>query len=293
MKVAINGASGFLGKLLVKKLLKHDDVKIIAFTSIIDVFDKYDVNGKLEVHGRDSFRNRELVGVDVLINCAFPRNNDGKEMALGLKYISDFLNQAVNDGVKSVINISSQSVYSQNRTEAASEDYELCLESEYAVGKFASELLTNNICRNIRHTNIRLASLIGPDFDQRVVNKMVASAIKTNTINIVKGNQQFGYMNVDDAANALVMVVMNKDSTWENVYNLGISGGYSLEYLAESVRSILKHKDIKILKNEKTYNVNSTLICTKFFEKFKFQNYTSIIDSINQIIKKEGETIIE
>lgn len=293
MKVAINGASGFLGKLLVKKLLEYDDVKITAFTSKKNIFDKYNGKEKLEVHSRNSYRNGELVGVDVLINCAFPRNNDGKQMAVGLKYISDFLNQAVNDGVKSVINVSSQSVYSQNRSEPASEDSELCLESEYAVGKFASELLTNNICRNIRHTNIRLASLIGPDFDQRVVNKMVVSAIKTNTINIVKGNQQFGYMNVTDATNAIVMVVMNRDSTWDNVYNLGINGGYSLEYLAENVRGILKHKNIKILKNEKVYNANSTLECSKFFEKFKFQNYTSIIDSIKQIIKKEGETIIE
>lgn len=64
----------------------------------------------------------------------------------------------------------------------ADENTVLCLESKYAVGKYATELLVNAICgKAVLHTNIGLASLIGAGFDQRIVNKMVNQIIKKYT----------------------------------------------------------------------------------------------------------------
>ena len=177
MIIAITGASGFLGINLIEELLKKDTNFILAFTSQKKTLENKFKNRHVNVFEREAFFKVQLKDVDVLINCAFPRNNDNRQMAVGLKYVNDVLNHTVHCGVKTVINISSQSVYSQQKEHAADEYTELCLDSIYAVGKFASELLTNTICKNIRHTNIRLASLIGPDFDQRLVNKMIDNAL--------------------------------------------------------------------------------------------------------------------
>ena len=69
----------------------------------------------------------------------------------------------------------------------ATEETSLNLETKYAVGKYATELLVNKICRNIPHTNLRMASLIGEGFEQRITNKLVAKAILGGDLDIIGG----------------------------------------------------------------------------------------------------------
>ena len=99
-------------------------------------------------------------------------------IADGLKYIQSVFEKSVEGNAAVIVNISSQSVYSQKRTEAATEETPVCLESPYAVGKYAVELMLESICRGskTRYTNLRMASLIGPGFDQRIVNRLVRQA---------------------------------------------------------------------------------------------------------------------
>ena len=286
MIIAITGASGFLGINLVEELLKKDTNFILAFTSQKKTLENKFKNRHVYVFEREAFFKVQLKDVDVLINCAFPRNNDNRQMAVGLKYVNDVLNHAVYCGVKTVINISSQSVYSQKREHAADEYTELCLDSIYAVGKFASELLTNTICKNIRHTNIRLASLIGPDFDQRLVNKMIDNALARHKIKILSGSQSFGFMDVEDAVLAIISVVNDKEKHWNEVYNLGIKGGYSLYDIASCIKNnLIKFGvDVFIEQSEEIYSINSALSCDSFYNQFKFKPVNTLNDTVKKII---------
>lgn len=154
MNLVITGAGGFLGRNLLEQGQKmfRKELKIIAVTG-----QKTDSN--IIAFGREEFfTGYQFNDTDILINCAFPRNKDGFQMANGLDYIVRLLEKAASEGA--VINISSQSVYSQKRLCTADERTQLSLESEYAIGKYATELMINSLCRCITHTNIMLCGFL-------------------------------------------------------------------------------------------------------------------------------------
>ncbi len=205
MTILLTGAGGFLGKHLLEVLLSQTDHSVIVLTSqgknLCGMFPAEE--NRLTVVPTEQFTSLPFAEIDVLVNCAFPRNEDGTKMAEGLRFIAEILNAAVDGGVGAVINISSQSVYSQQRTEPAAEDTPLNLEGKYAVGKYAAELLTNTLCAAIPHTNLRLASLIGAGFDQRVPNKLIAKALAGEELKVLTGPQYYGFLDVRDAADAI------------------------------------------------------------------------------------------
>lgn len=175
---------------------------------------------------------RALKSADVLINAAFPRNTQPEAAAQGMAFIARVFELASKASALAVINISSQSVYSQYRTEPADEATPLCLESQYAAEKYATELLCEAYCATLPHTNIRLASLIGPGFNQRIINKLAQTALQSGALQIQGGNQIFDLMDVTDAASALAVLAASDTSIWKPVYNLGSTHPASLKDIA-------------------------------------------------------------
>lgn len=183
-KILITGAGGFLGRYLIEACF-HKEFEIIAISSQKESLYKQFSGTDILVVDKLEALSTDWSKIDVLINCAFPRNVDGEKIAEGLEYVAKVLEKANRDGVGFVINISSQSVYSQNRCEAANENTSVCLDTKYAIGKYVTELMTNSICREIRHTNLRMASLIGPEFEQRLVNKFIKSALVGENLKLI------------------------------------------------------------------------------------------------------------
>lgn len=298
MTILISGAGGFLGKNLIDYFLNYTKYNIIAMTSqsqkIMAKYLKY--GARIQVV--ESFHSEiDWSTVDILINCAFPRNSDGVQIAKGLSFISNLLTEATCGGVGAVLNISSQSVYSQSRLVPATEQTELNLESKYAVGKYASELMTNSICRNIPHTNIRLASLIGPEFGQRVINKFVAQAIEGKNLQIIGGIQKYGFLDIRDAVSGIATVCAHSCYCWNEVYNLGMNEDYTLEEIAQYVCSLSEKYCTKSIKYEVKSSDqvhNSSLECAFFQETFQWKPVYKLIDMVihiyetySQLKKKE------
>lgn len=288
----IAGAGGFLGTELIKQLAGKDNIQVIALTAQSGKLKKEAANAEnIEIVERKTIFSPDFIfsDIDVLINCAFPRKADGIQMAEGLLYISTLLEKAVTGGARAVINISSQSVYSQKRISSATEDAELNLETGYAVGKYATELMTNSICRKISHTNIRMASLVGPGFDQRLINKFVKQVLSGNDIHIKGGKQLFGFLDVRDAASAIITAADCAD--WDEVYNLGPERSYSLLELAEYVQETISESGIAKtgIKVEETGEwQNSDLDSKKFRRQFGWKARYDLKSTINRIIEVTG-----
>ena len=285
MNIIVSGAGGFLGRNFIDAALKVDDCRIIALTSQMDYFLKsYDTtDGRLRVVSSDDLSAIDWENIDILLNCAFPRNVDGVNMAMGLSYLQKLFSIAAEGKVSSVINISSQSVYSQVRDSAANEDTEINLETKYAIGKYTSELLLSSICKDIPHVNLRLASLIGVGFNQRVVNKFVASAINGNNLHIVGGQQRFGFLDIRDAVSALLSVVKEGHPYKRDIYNLGTNESVTLEDIAKMVCELSE----KYCDNAVSYDIeqadiiqNSSLVCEKFFGDFHWMPMYSVKETI-------------
>lgn len=286
-KIVITGASGFLGKNLIEKLQNDENYCIYALTS------KCIKEKSLNVHYYDKniidSPNAEDIFKDaVIINCAYPRNSTGLEIADGLNYIQRLFTVCKKFNAKAVINISSQSVYSQKREFPADEETEVCLESPYAVGKYATELLAESIFSEgqTSYTNLRMASLIGPGFDQRIVNKFVKQAIIDKRINVVENRQKFGFLDISDAVKAIISLVNCESVLWENIYNLGNDSSYSLICIANEIKKFLFDEyrivvELEVTKDDK-YS-NSSLDSKKFNTQFDFIGQCSLKESIVKI----------
>lgn len=292
MTILLTGAGGFLGKHLLEVLLSQTDHSVIALTSqgknLCGMFPAEE--NRLTVVPTEQFTSLPFAEIDVLVNCAFPRNEDGTKMAEGLRFIAELLKASVNGGVSAVINISSQSVYNQQRSEPATEVSPLNLESKYAVGKYAAELLTNTLCAAIPHTNLRLASLIGAGFDQRVPNKLIAKALAGEELKVLTGPQYYGFLDVRDASDAITTMIKSDSAAWSEVYNLGTNESYTLEDIVKTVVEIYNQEfsaniTYKTELSEKHFN--SVLSCRKFNEDFHWSPRYSLIDTIQWIFEQK------
>ena len=294
--VMVTGAGGFLGRNLVAELASRGHA-VYAVTSKSE--------GELGaselaavVPNRDFEAIAELMdGADVLVNCAFPRNVDGYQLADGMDYLQRVFAIAGASQVGAVVNISSQSVYSQTRTEPAREDTPVCLESKYAVAKYASEQLLEAYCGDKPHTNIRLASLIGPGFDQRVVNKMARRAMENGQIEVCDNGSNFGYLDVLDAVNALVAVCESDPDEWEQVYNLGPEGGVTLTEIAECAAKEVGARcgrQVKLRMGGSDSQATSSVLDSALFDRsFDWEARNSLLETVKRIVDFADEGTFE
>ncbi len=232
----------------------------------------------------------------VVVNCAYPRNSTGTEVADGLRYIQQVLLAAVRHGAASIINISSQSVYSQKREEAASESAPICLESPYAVGKYAVELTLEALCggSETAYTNIRMASLIGPSFSQRITNRFVAQALAGNDLRVNAGRQCFGFLDVEDAVSGLCAILGSDSAAWNKAYNLGPAAGYSLTEIADLVCRLSAEycpKPVACLAAPSDDYLNSSLDISLFSADFGWRPAVSMEESIRRIYEEQKRSL--
>lgn len=294
MRIIVTGASGFLGKNIVKKLIDDGQVEIHALTSQTEILQREfaGVNnvkvGESEdiALGKYNF-NKE----DVLINCAFPRLAMGGEFAQGLEYISRTLSSAVERGIGAVINISSQSVYSSQRNSAASESDTLVdLETVYATGKYATELLTGVTCYKTAYTNIRMASLIGPTFNQRITNKLVDNALGNGEISVATGKEKFGFLDIEDAVMGILEIIQLPSEKWKKVYNLGGRQEYSLLEIANTIAKVFQEemgRAIEVKISPGTSTINTALDTTLLSMDTGYQQGVTLEESIRKILKEK------
>ena len=282
MAIVLTGAGGFLGKEILAQASKLDIVAVSG-QDLSSVF-----CGKV-LDRNMFFSEYKFSSSDVLINCAFPRNTDGVQMADGLEFTARLFRKAADEGAGAVINISSQSVYSQKRMESADEKTQLNLESGYAIGKYATELLLDAICcGKIPNTNIRMASLVGIGFEQRLVNKLVRQALKNKKINIYEGRQQFGLLDVRDAASAILLIADSDSRNWYRVYNLGTDRVYTLREIAKIVQDVVEKETntrIFVTSEKRDDVVNSGIDAELFFHSFQWKPQFTLQDTVRDIYK--------
>lgn len=232
--IAVTGSGGFLGRTLIKHIIEQTNWSVVAFSSG-NISDRealprvqYIMNDKME----DFLRGNN---VDVLVHLAFSRRFDTvNRIANSLNFSEKVYKAAYKYGVQSVINISTQGVYAQSE-DFKDESALISPDSFYTMAKYASEVLLNSVFEcDRRITHLRLDSIAQ---SQRVLPGFIEQAKNNRTIKIVGGKQYFSYIDVNDAADAIISMI-RCEQKWQPVYNVGLNKTrYSIMELAEHVVS--------------------------------------------------------
>lgn len=300
--VVLTGAGGFLGSQLLSALVANGR-RVLAVTSR----SKENVLAMLPVSCGPEMvsvispelidhRSESLTGALVL-SCAFPRGGNGVQLACGLDFIDHLTSLAVREGAYGFVNVSSQSVYPAFRTKPAREIDGLSLDNTYALAKRAVEILTRSRCEgHIPYTSVRLASLVGPRFDQRVINKMAHNALMEGVIDVSNPHQVFDYMDVRDAVAAFVALSESNPLEWDEVYNLGSDCATSLEDIAELVAIAVRSRGhacaVRVVEHDGESS-SSALDALRFRTAFGWKPRYMLKDAIDAIVACMAEGLIE
>lgn len=289
--ILLTGATGYLGRFLVETLLKRNDISL----SIL-VRDKASFNLKISEQVELISKEELLAGridvskYDFVIHAAFARTWGGKDLADSLVFTKQLTLKVVESGC-SLLNISSRSVYgseSQNDVpwqESSSPNPE----TTYAIAKFASEELVSAIFAGYSqayYTNIRLGSLAGFDFDQRIVSRFVDLVIQGQPIHVNAPSNKFSFLDVRDAADGIMTLLSVAPQYWSTIYNIGAEYSITLLELANMIN--IKAKDyglspVEIVIQEGEAQNFDLMSSEKIIADTNWKplyNYVDIVDSI-------------
>ena len=112
------------------------------------------------------------------------------------------------------------------------------------MAKYACEKLGNILFANtdIQFINVRMASMVGLAYQERIINKMIKFALAGNKIKIVGGSQLFSFLHIEDAAQALTLLAGTAKENLQNIYNLGTAECYDINKLAAVVAESIEKK---------------------------------------------------
>ena len=114
--------------------------------------------------------------------------------------------------------------------------------------------------------------------------------INHQDIQIVDGNQIFSFLDVRDAANALISVILSSPKIWKETYNLGSSETYTLKELANAVVFIGKTRfntDVDLLIQKDSSWKNLSMNCSRFYKDFNWRQVYRLQDTVNDLFLKE------
>lgn len=292
--ILISGASGLLGNELVNQLLNTTSYNVVALTSQRKKLKKQYRDERLTVLHVENWEYNidSKLKIDTFINCAFPRSSDPEQLAQGLVFTEKIVKKATRLNTKSIINISSQSVYSQKEKEITNESLTVAPESLYGMTKYASERIVKSICesskKKVFYSNIRLASLTGLNFDVRMTNRFVKSALTNQPITINGGEQQISYLEVRDAASALIKMLNSDLNLWYPIYNLGNKDSFSLLELVETIQvKAKKHSihDVKLEVKDIDNSFNNLMNSELFYKDFNWQPRYNMPEMIQELFE--------
>jgi len=287
-KILVTGGCGYVGSVLVHKLLKKNAHVVVYDTQW---FGNYlEKNNKLEFI-RDDIRNIDkynLAKFDKIVHLANIANDPGVELNPSLSWevnvlashqIMDKIN---NSSVDQIVYASSGSVYGVKEEENVTEELSLVPISIYNKTKMVSEKVLMSFKDKFKVHCIRPATVCGISPRMRLdvsVNMLTFQALKNKVMTIHGGQQVRPNIHISDLTNAIIHFLENQNIE-SGVYNAGFEN-LSILDIAKRVNEKVK-SEIKILpvNDIRSYRLNSDKLLNTGFKKEK-----SVNNAIDEIVK--------
>lgn len=223
----ISGASGFIGKSVVKELLTNDKIVYALVRNPIKLNDLLDYkNLKIikinlqEINKLSSLleENRIDVFIHLANSAIYPdENQDYKAQLQNTRYTCDVLLEAVKLNVKKFVLVGSSYQYQKNNNHYYEEFRK---SSIYGAARQA----TTNLCEVIAHNSgiefnsVLLTNCFGVgDYSHRSTNAIIHNFLSGTTPPLIKGDNKHDWIYIDDFVRGLLMVI-EKGKNFKSYY---------------------------------------------------------------------------
>ena len=286
MKILVTGGCGYIGSVLVPKLLDQGHevivVDIMWFGNVLAEHAKLEVI-EMDVQEVDKL---PMEGVDVIINLANIANDPCGDLNSKLSWEVNVLTamkmaeRAIEHGVKQIVHSSSGSVYGLKEEEQVTEDLSLVPLSDYNKTKMIAERVFMSYQDQITVHMIRPATVCGYSPRTRLdvaVNMLTMQACVNQRITVFGGDQTRPNIHIQDITDVFIHF-LGKGSETSGVYNAGFENISILE-IAERANAKIPSEIVVTESNDpRSYRLNSDkLLATGFTPKY---NVAYAIDEI-------------
>ena len=290
MKILITGGSGYIGSILIPRLLKNKHHIINVDTQWFGHYLKN--HSRLKNYKMDySLINKiKDKNIDVVIHLASIANDPMAEIDKNLSWETSALNTyrlmefMKERKIKKILYASSGSVYGIKKEKKVTEESKLEPISLYNKVKMVTERIILSYQKEIAPFIIRPSTVCGFSPRMRLdltVNILTFSALKNNLINVFGGKQIRPNIHIEDMCR-IYEFFLSKNKAYSGIYNAGYENKSIIE-IAKTVSKITKTK-INIIKDKndpRSYRLNSDKI-----QKIGFKYTKNYIDAIYELCEE-------
>ncbi len=281
MHILVTGGAGYIGHVLVPKLLN--------MSIDVTVFDTLWFGNRLPSHPRlkivqGDIRNTEDIsmnGVTAIIHLANIANDPCGDLDPKLSWevnvlaTKTMIEKAIKSGVKHFVYASSGSVYGVKEEEQVTEDLDLVPISDYNKTKMVAERVLLSYANQIPISIIRPATVCGLSPRTRLdvsVNMFTMQALKNRKITIFGGDQIRPNVHVQDITDVFIYM-LELGARAQGIFNAGFENISILE-IAERVRARVGAEIVVTESNDpRSYRLNSDkLVSLGFKPRYSVQH---------------------
>ena len=288
-KILVTGASGFLGKNLISKILSNKNFIIYALIHS----KRYELRDKknlffidCDITNSKKLKKKLNLNFDYVINFAGNINHKNKKETYNahFKGLKNILNAINVDQLKLFIQIGSSLEYGNAKSPHF--ESQVCNpKSHYGKSKF---LATKLIKRKIKNYIIlRLYQVYGPfQKKNRLIPITIDSCLKNNSFACSEGKQMRDFLYVNDFIK-LILKILNKKNVKKGIYNVGSGKSIKIKTVIEKIiKKIKKGKPLfGKIKMRKEEIINSYPNISKIKKAFKWKPTTELEKGLIKTIK--------
>ena len=282
MKIAITGASGYIGSFLIKELEKDSSCELILLSTRRNdssfIYTDYSVESLSKL----------LDGIDVIIHLAAIRKVNSFFDAIENVQLSARVAEAsCKCGVKQIILASSISVYSDEKKLPWKEDISEKPETMYGMSKLMSEHSIRIICKDTdtSYTVLRFAHVIGDNMPGTyILPTFFRKASNGEDITVIgKSIARRELVDVIDVCQVVHSCIGNAN-TYNQIINVGPGSGITNKEVADTIAENCVHTTVNYI-DTKDEGIASSYMNNEKLKKLGLIEPSCSKDAIRRICK--------